>query len=70
MKKAYKIEIDCANCANKVQEAISKVDGVNSVSINFMTQKMIIDIDDAHYDEVFKLAVKAGKKAEPDFEVL
>lgn len=70
MKKAYKIEIDCANCANKVQEAISKVDGVNFVSINFMTQKMIIDIDDSRYDEVFKLAVKAGKKAESDFEVL
>ena len=70
MKKVYKIEIDCANCANKVQEAIAKVDGVNSVSINFMTQKMIIDIDDSRFEEVLKAAIKAGKKAESDFEVI
>ena len=70
MKKVYKIEVDCANCANKVQEAIAKVDGVNFVSINFMTQKMVLDIDDARFDEVYKLVLKAAKKAEPDFEVL
>ena len=70
MKKVYKIEVDCANCANKVQEAIAKVDGVNSVSINFMTQKMILDIDDVRFEEVFKAVLKAAKKAEPDFEVL
>ena len=69
MKKVYKIEVDCANCANKVQEAVAKVDGVKFVSINFMTQKMIIDIDDIRFDEVFKAVVKAAKKAEPDFEV-
>ena len=69
MKKVYKIEVDCANCANIVQEAIAKVDGVNSVSINFMTQKMIIDIDDSRFEEVFKAVVIAAKKAEPDFEV-
>ena len=70
MKKVYKIEIDCANCANKVQEAIAKVDGVNSVSINFMTQKMIIDIDDSRFEEVLKAAKKKKKKAESDFEVI
>ena len=69
MKKAYKIEIDCALCANKVQSAIEKVEGVNSVTVNFMTQKMIIDINDDIFDETLKKAIKAGKKVESDFEV-
>ena len=70
MKKTYKIEVDCANCANKVQEALSKVEGVNSVTVNFMTQKMILDIDDANFEEVYKKAIKVAKKVEPDFEVI
>ena len=70
MKKVYKVEIDCAACASKVEEAIRKVDGVNEVSINFMTQKMIIDINDDVFDEVMKKAEKAGKKAESDFEII
>lgn len=70
MKKVFKIEVDCANCANKIQEAVSKIDGVNSVTINFMTQKMIIDIDDDRFNEVFKIVVKTAKRVEPDFEVL
>ncbi len=70
MKKVYKIEVDCANCAAKIQDAISKVEGVNSVNINFMTQKMIIDIDDDRFEDVFKKAKKAGKKVESDFEVI
>lgn len=70
MKKVLKIEVDCAVCANKIQDAVAKVEGVNSVTVNFMTQKMIIDIDDAHFDEVMKKAIKVAKKVEPDFEVL
>lgn len=70
MKKVYKIEVDCANCAAKIQDAISKVEGVNLVNINFMTQKMIIDIDDDRFEDVFKKAKKAGKKVESDFEVI
>lgn len=70
MKKVYKIEVDCANCAAKIQDAIRKVEGVNSVNINFMTQKMIIDIDDDRFEDVFKKAKKAGKKVESDFEVI
>ena len=70
MKKVYKIEVDCANCANKIQEGVSKIEGVNSVNVNFMTQKMIIDINDDAYDEVFKKVVKTAKKIEPDFEVI
>lgn len=69
MKKTYKIEVDCANCANKVEEAISKIDGVNSILINFMTQKMIIDIDDDRFDEILRQAIKVARKIEPDFEV-
>ena len=70
MKKVYKIEVDCAVCANKIQNAIAKLEGVNSVSVNFMTQKMILDINDEQYDEVFKKAVKTAKKVESDFEIL
>ena len=47
MKKSYKIEVDCAVCAGKVEAALAKLEGVNSVSINFISQKMIIDMDDS-----------------------
>lgn len=70
MKKVYRIEVDCAVCANKIQEAVKKMDGVNSVTVNFMTQKMIIDIDDNKFEEVFNLVKKQAKKIEPDFRVL
>ena len=70
MKKVCKIEVDCAVCANKIQDAVAKVEGVNSVSVNFMTQKMIIDIEDSRFDDVFAKSVKVAKKVEPDFEVL
>ena len=70
MKKVYKIEVDCAVCANKIQDAISKIAGVNSVTVNFLTQKMILDIDDSHFDEIYKKVVKTAKKVEPDFEVI
>ena len=70
MKKVFKIEVDCAVCANKIQDALSKLEGVNNVTVNFMTQKMIIDINDDNFDEVFKKAIKLAKKVEPDFEVI
>ena len=70
MKKVYKIEVDCAVCANKIQDAVSKIEGVKSVSVNFMTQKMILDIDDSQYEEVYKKVIKTAKRVEPDFEVL
>ena len=70
MKKVFKIEVDCAVCANKIQDALSKLEGINSVSVNFMTQKMVLDIDDAQFEEVYKKALKVAKKVEPDFEVL
>ena len=70
MKKVFKIEIDCANCAAKVEEAINKIEGVKQASLNFMTQKMIIDIDDANFESIMKQVKKVGRKIEPDFEIL
>ena len=68
MKKVYEVEIDCAACALKCEEAIKKVDGVKDCSINFLMQKMTIEADDV--DAVMKAALKAAKKVEPDFEIV
>ena len=71
MKKVFKIEVDCANCANLVEEAAKKVPGVKDASVVFMTQKMKLDIeDDADADAVVAAVLKAAKKVEPDFEIL
>lgn len=69
MKKKFSCEIDCANCAAKVEEAISRIPGVNSVKINFLQQKFVLDADDAVFDEIVRQAVETGKKIEPDFTV-
>lgn len=69
MKKHYKFEIDCANCAAKVEEAIRKIDGVNSASVSFMTQKLTLDADDARYDEILQQVITTAKKIEPDCEL-
>ena len=69
MKKKFKCEIDCAACAAKVEEAIKKVDGVENVSVNFLTQKLTLVAPDDRFYEVLQAAIKAGKRAESDFEV-
>ena len=69
MKKRYKFEIDCANCAAKVEAAVKKIDGVNDVNVNFMAQKLTLDADDARYDEILKEVVAVAKKVEPDCEL-
>ena len=70
MKKTYRIEVDCANCANKMEEAAGKVPGIADVTVNFMTQKMIVDFADcADADAVMKQVVKACKKVEDDCEI-
>lgn len=66
MKKHYKFEIDCANCAAKVEEAIKKIDGVHGASVSFMTQKLTLDADDARYDEILQQVITTAKKIEPD----
>lgn len=71
MKKKLKMNnLDCANCAMKMQEAISKLDGVNDVQINFMFQKMTIDADDERFDEIIKLAESECKKIEKNVSIL
>ena len=71
MKKKFKLQdLDCANCAAKMEEAIKKIDGVNDASVSFMMQKMTIDADDARFDEIVKEAVAICAKVEPDCKVL
>lgn len=70
MRKSYKIEVDCANCANKMEEAARKTAGVQEVTINFMTQKMIVDFEeDKEPKEVMKEVLKNCKKVEDDCEI-
>ena len=69
MKKKFKCEIDCANCAAKVEDAISKLEGVNKATVNFLTQKFVLDADDARFDEIVKEALVVGRKIEPDFDI-
>ena len=71
MKKTYKlIDLDCANCAAKMEDAIKKIDVVTDASVSFMTQKMTIEGDDARFDEIVKQAVKVCRKVEPDCQVV
>ena len=71
MKKKFKLQdLDCANCAAKMEEAIKKIDGVNDAGVSFMMQKMTIDADDARFDEIVKEAVAVCAKVEPDCKVL
>ncbi len=70
MKKSYKICVDCANCANIIEEKINNIDGVDSASVNFMLQKLNIKFkDDANSDEVLKQIELESKKVEPDFTI-
>lgn len=69
MKKKYAIEVDCANCARKVEDAINKVEGVTSATVSFVQQKLIIEAEDDRFDEIMANVVKAAKKAESDFEI-
>lgn len=71
MKKKFKlIDLDCANCAARMEEAIKKLDGVNDASVSFITQKMMIDADDAVFDQVVQAAVECITKVEPDCRVV
>ena len=70
MKKTYAIEVDCANCANLMEEAARKVEGVASVVVNFMMQKMIVEFaEGAEPKKVMQDVRKACKKVEPDCEI-
>ena len=71
MKKKFKlIDLDCANCAAKMEDAIKKIDGVTDASVSFMTQKLMIEADDAVFDRVLDEAEKCIAKVEPDRKVV
>ena len=71
MKKVYRLEdLDCANCAAKMERAVAKIDGVNEVSISFMGQRMSIDADEGRFEEIMNNVVKACKKVEPDCTIV
>ena len=71
MKKKFKLEdLDCANCAAKMEDGIKKIDGVTSASVSFMTQKLVIEADDARFDEIMKEVVAVCAKVEPDCKML
>ena len=69
MQKKFKIEVDCANCAAKIETAIKALPGVKNASVSFMAQKLLLEADDDKFDAVLKDAVKTAKKVEPDFEI-
>lgn len=71
MRKAYKVEdLCCANCANKIQEGIAKLDGVNKVSVNFLTEKMMLDADPEKLDDILAQSQKIFNKIEPGSRIL
>ena len=71
MKKKFKLQdLDCANCAAKMENAIKNIEGVKSASISFMTQKLVLEADDDRFEAVLDEAQHACKKFEPDCVIL
>ena len=71
MKKKFKLEdLDCANCAAKMEDAIKKIPGVNDAVVSFMTQKMTIDAKAERFEEIMDKVVKTCAKVEPDCRIL
>lgn len=67
MKKRYKmIDLDCANCAAKMEDAIRKIDGVHDATVSFMAQKLTIDADEERFDEIMREVAAVCRKVEPD----
>lgn len=71
MKKKFKLEdLDCANCAAKMEEGIKKIAGVTDASVSFMQQKMMVEADDDKFEEIMKEVVAVCAKIEPDCKIL
>ncbi len=67
MKKRFNLtDLDCANCAAKMENAIRKIDGVQSATVSFLTQKMTVEADDGRFDEIMREVVAVCKRVEPD----
>ena len=70
MKKTFPLEnLDCANCAAKMERAVAGIDGVKSVSVSFIMQRMTLEADDACFDEIIKTAAAKCRKIEPDCKI-
>ena len=70
MKKKFKlIDLDCANCAAKMENAIKKIDGVEDANVSFMTQKMTIVAEEQEFERIMKEVVKVCSKVEPDCQI-
>ncbi|MBR6571307.1 MAG: cation transporter [Clostridia bacterium] len=71
MKKVFKMQdLDCANCAAKMEQAISKIAGVQKASMNFMTQKLTIEAEEADFPRIMQEAQKAVRKVESDCTII
>ena len=71
MKKKFKLEdLDCANCAAKMEEAIKKLDGVSDASVSFMAQKLTVEAEDDRFDEIMRKIISICAKVEPDCKIL
>ena len=71
MKKRFKMQdLDCANCAAKMEEAIKKIDGVKDANVSFMTQKLTVEADEDRFDDVMAQIIKVCKKVKPDCTIL
>lgn len=67
MKKKFKLtDLDCANCAAKMEAAIQKIDGVSGATVSFLTQKLTLEADDARFEAILDEVVRVCKKVEPD----
>lgn len=70
MKKTYKVDVDCANCASKMEEAVKKTEGVKDATLSFMTLKLKVEFEDGvNVDEVMQKAYKNCKVVEDDCEI-
>ena len=71
MRKSFKLdEIDCANCARELEEKLAKLDGVEEVKVNFLTQKLTLQAADAEFNDVLDRVVALTEDVEPDCEIL
>lgn len=71
MKKSFQLtDLDCANCARKMEDAIRKLDGVQDAEVSFLMQKLTLTADDDRFDEILKKVVKTCRKVEPDCRIV
>ena len=71
MKKKFNLtDLDCANCAAKMEEAINRIDGVKAATVSFIQQRLTIEAEDERFDEIMDQVVKVCKKVEPDCQIV